>query len=323
MKVADIPKVVKEELQKFEPYFREQIQSPVPTLSAVTNYVYRRKGKQLRPLIVFLSAKLNGAINEKTYVGATMVELLHSATLMHDDVVDEAFERRGTFSVNALWRSKTAVLAGDFLLSRGLLIALEKGSEDLLKIISDAIRYMSEGELQQMEKAQMLDTSEDIYFDIINKKTASLIKSCAIIGAVSVGANEEHVLRMSSFGHQLGVAFQLRDDVLDYHKSGLTGKAPGNDIKEKKITLPLIHALNQVSRKEQNQIVSLVQNAKNNSKNIGLVMNFVEEKGGIDYANKITNDFCEHAKESLKEYPDSEVKTALLSLVDYVKLREK
>ncbi|MDR0418714.1 MAG: polyprenyl synthetase family protein [Prevotellaceae bacterium] len=323
MKVADIQKVIKEELQKFGPYFREQMQSPVSTLSAVTNYVYRRKGKQLRPLIVFLSAKLNGTINERTYVGATMVELLHSATLMHDDVVDEAFERRGTFSVNALWRSKTAVLAGDFLLSRGLLIALEKGSEDLLKIISDAIRYMSEGELQQMEKAQVLDTSEDTYFDIINKKTASLIKSCATIGAISVGASEEHVLQMSSFGHQLGVAFQLRDDVLDYHKSGLTGKTSGNDIKEKKITLPLIHALNQVNRKEQNRIVSLIQNAKNNPKNIGLVMNFVEEKGGIDYANKITNDFCVHAKESLKEYPDSEVKTALLSLVDYVKLREK
>ncbi|MDR1227104.1 MAG: polyprenyl synthetase family protein [Prevotellaceae bacterium] len=321
--IADIQNVVKSHLAQFDFFFEQQLKSPVPLLRSITNYIYRRKGKQLRPLTVFLCAQLNGRVGKKTHVGATMVELLHSATLMHDDVVDEAYERRGAFSINALWRSKAAVLAGDFLLSQGLLVALENNSEDLLRIVSNAIRSMSEGELQQMDKAQRLDCSEELYFEIIHKKTAALIQACAEVGAASVGAAQEHLQAMQEFGQALGMAFQLRDDVLDYHSNLLTGKTAGNDIKEKKVTLPLIHALSQVNMKGQGQIISLVLGAKQKRKNIAQVINFVQQHKGIEYAEKITQDYCFKAKSCLANFPESEAKTALLMLTDYIGSREK
>jgi len=321
--LSDIQEVVKSELQKFEPFFRQQLQSPVPLLSAITAHIHRSKGKQLRPLLVFLSAKLNGEVCQKTYVGATLVELLHTATLIHDDVVDDANERRNLLSVNALWNSRGAVLAGDFLLSRGVFLSLEHGTVDLLHITSKTITALSEGELQQMERARKLETSEEDYFDIIRKKTASLIQCCTHIGAASVNASAEHIEALSMYGMQLGIAFQLRDDVLDYHGGWLTGKALGNDIREKKITLPLIYALQKVGKSEQRRILSLVACAKKNSRNVKQVVDFVTQHGGITYANNVTRSYCEAAKKSLDIFPESEVKAALCSLADYVVEREK
>ena len=322
-KLSDIQEVAKGELQKFEPFFWRQLQSPSPLLSTITAHIYRSKGKQLRPLLVFLSAKLTGEVCQKTYVGAALVELLHTATLIHDDVVDDANERRNLLSVNALWNSKIAVLAGDFLLSRGMFVSLEHDAVDLLNITAKTITALSEGELQQMERARKLETSEADYFDIIRKKTATLIQCCTHIGAASVSASAEQVEALRAYGEQLGIAFQLRDDVLDYHSGWLTGKASGNDIREKKITLPLIYALQKVEKCEQKKVLSLVACAKKKSRNVKQVVDFVTQHGGITYANSVTRSYCEAAKKSLDIFPESEVKAALCSLADYVVEREK
>ncbi|MDR0712394.1 MAG: polyprenyl synthetase family protein [Prevotellaceae bacterium] len=323
MKIADIQDIVRDELKRFEPFFRQQLQSPVPLLSSITNHIYRSKGKELRPLLVFLSAKLNGEICQKTYAGAAMMELLHTATLMHDDVVDDADERRNNLSIKALWDSKKAVLAGDFLLSRGVLVALEHQSVEFLNIATNTIRCMSEGELQQLERARKLEWSEELYFDIIHKKTASLIQSCTLIGAHSVGATGERLAAVGRYGELLGIAFQLRDDVLDFHSSGITGKVCGNDVREKKITLPLIFALNKVDKTEQKKILSLVATASINSRNVKQVVNFVTAQGGLEYTKGVTRSYCSDAKRALDIFPESDAKTALLSLTDVVAERKK
>lgn len=323
MKIADIQDTVRHELEKFEPFFRQQLQSPIPLLSAITNHIYRSKGKELRPLLVFLSAKLNGKICQKTYAGAALVELVHTATLMHDDVVDNADERRSTLSVKALWNSQKAVLAGDFLLGRSVLLALEHQSVEFLHISSNTIRCMSEGELQQLERARKLEWSEEQYFDIIRRKTAALIQSCTLIGAHSAGATGERLAAVGRYGELLGIAFQLRDDVLDFHSSSVTGKVCGNDIREKKITLPLIFALNKADKAEQKKILSLVATASVNSRNVKQVVNFVAAHGGLEYTEGVAHGYCADAKRALDIFPASDAKTALLNLADVVVERKK
>ncbi|RPH34265.1 MAG: polyprenyl synthetase family protein [Bacteroidales bacterium] len=319
----EIKKPVDLDLDKFEPYFRSSMSSKVPLLDVITNYIYRRKGKQLRPLLVFLSAGLNGKINQSTYVAAGMIELLHTATLIHDDVVDEAYERRSFFSINALWRSKIAVLVGDYLLSKGLLLAIEKNEIELLRIMSQAVKDMSEGELLQIEKSRRMDINESTYFEIIEKKTASLLASCSANGASSVGATPELVQRMKDFGLYLGIAFQIKDDLFDYQPKGIIGKPTGNDIKEKKLTLPLIHSLSNVSKKKQSEILKLVRSSKRNNKSVEKVVAFVQQNGGLEYAVIKMQEYKTKALEQLAFYPESEYRKSLEMLTEYIVERRK
>lgn len=321
--LAEIKKPIEKEFGQFESYFKETMKSKVPLLSIITNYILRRKGKQMRPILVFLSARLTGSINEPTFVAASMIELLHTATLIHDDVVDEADERRGAFSINALWRTKVAVLVGDYLLSRGLLIAVDKGSFDVLKIVSTAVKEVSEGELLQIEKSRKLDITEDVYYDIIRQKTASLIAACTAGGASSVGADTETIERLRLFGEYLGMAFQVKDDLFDYQAKGFIGKPVGNDIKEKKLTLPLIHVLYKVEKKERKRILKLISRYNNNRQKVDEVVQFVKENGGLEYAEQKMIDFKNKALEMLVPFPESETKTALLGLVEYTISRKK
>jgi octaprenyl-diphosphate synthase len=260
--LGNIKKPVKEEMAQFEAYFGKTMQSRIPLLKIILNYVFRRKGKQMRPLLVFLSAKLNGNIGEPTFVAATFIELLHTASLVHDDVVDDAAKRRGALSINALWNSKIAVLVGDYMLSKGLLISIEKNRYDMLEIVSEAVKSMTEGELFQLQKSRKLNIKEDDYFRIISCKTAALIAACTACGARSVTSNPDTIQLMKDFGETIGIAFQIRDDILDYEGNGLTGKASGNDIKEKKITLPLIHALEKAPLSRKKHILSIIGNQK-------------------------------------------------------------
>lgn len=321
--LEEIKKPVKEELEKFEPYFKDSMKSSLPLLDIVTNYILRRKGKQLRPLVVFLSAGLNGKINHSTFVAAGMIELLHTASLIHDDVVDEAYERRGFFSVNALWRSKIAVLVGDYLLSKGLLLSIEKNEIELLRIMSEAVREMSEGELLQIERSRKMEIDESTYFEIIKKKTASLIASCAANGACSVGASVDEINRMKEFGIYMGTAFQLKDDLFDYQTKGIIGKPIGNDIKEKKLTLPLIYSLSKSPQKERTRIHKLVRESKRNSKAVENVIAFVKESKGLDYTTEKMRYYRDQAKEILYLYPESDYRKSLLLLTDYVIDRSK
>ncbi|MGL4908845.1 MAG: polyprenyl synthetase family protein [Bacteroidales bacterium] len=324
MQLSEIQNLVKKELDAFENYFKQQLQSPVPLLATITQQVFRSKGKQLRPLLVFLSAKINGNITPKTYVGASLVELLHSATLMHDDVVDDAEKRRSFLSTKALWNSKTAVLAGDFLLARGMLLAVENKATDFIEIISNAIHLMSEGELQQMERAKYLRQSEEEYFEVIYKKTATLIESCTAIGAYSSNANEQQVQAMRTYGRHLGTAYQLRDDAMDYMvENPLFGKAKGNDVREKKITLPLIFALNKVDKQLQKQILSWVATAKFTPKLAQKTIDFVIQHKGIDHCNIHAQKECDLAKTALNIYPPSVERNALCSLAEYAITRTK
>jgi octaprenyl-diphosphate synthase len=314
---------IKDEMSKFEPFFREQLKTKIPLLSIITNYIIRRKGKQMRPMLVFLSAKLNGSISEASFVAATLIELLHSATLIHDDVVDETYQRRGVFSINALWKSKVAVLVGDFFLSKGLQIALDKNEIGILKIVSDAVKEMSEGELLQIEKSRKLDITEEVYFEIIRKKTATLIAACTLAGGHSVKAEDKQLQHMKTFGENLGIAFQIRDDLFDYEKNGLIGKPTGNDIKEKKMTLPLIFALQQASSTENRKILSLVRRHNKKEHKIEEVIQFVKEKGGLEYTRKRMQEYSQKAFDALDQYPDSETKSALIELVNYTINRKK
>ena len=314
---------IRDEMLKFEPYFRKQLKSKIPLLSVITNYIIRRKGKQMRPMLVFLTAGLHGQINDSTYMAATLIELLHSATLIHDDVVDETYQRRGVFSINALWNSKIAVLVGDFFLSKGLLIALDNDQIGTLKIVSNAVKEMSEGELLQIEKSRKLDITEEVYFDIIKKKTATLITACTKAGAYSVDAPEEKIDLMGEFGEALGIAFQIRDDLFDYENSALIGKPTGNDIKEKKMTLPLIYALQHSSASEKRKILTLVRRHNKNDKKIKEVIQFVKDKGGIEYTEKIMTEYGERALRVLDNYPDCETKESLKELVKYTLNRKK
>ncbi|MHC1703329.1 MAG: polyprenyl synthetase family protein [Tenuifilaceae bacterium] len=322
-KLDEIKKPVDKELDDFEPFFRKSMSSKVALLDVITNYIIRRKGKQLRPLIVFLSAGLNGKINESTYVAAGMIELLHTASLIHDDVVDEAYERRGFFSINALWRSKIAVLVGDFLLSKGLLISIEKNEMELLRIMSEAVREMSEGELIQIEHSRKMDIDEETYYEIIQKKTASLIASCAANGACSVKSSPEAVQQMKDFGINMGMAFQIRDDLFDYQPKGVIGKPTGNDIKEKKLTLPLIYSLTKVSKSEQKEVLKWVRDSKKNGKSVDKVVNFVRSNGGIEYTTTKMLEYRDKAKQILSVYPESDYRLSLEMLTDYVVNRSK
>jgi octaprenyl-diphosphate synthase len=318
-----IKKAIQEEMKAFEPYFKTRLKTEIPLLNIITNYILRRKGKQMRPMLVFLSAKLNGPVTDATYVAASLIEILHTATLIHDDVVDDTYQRRGFFSINALWKSKIAVLVGDYFLSKGLLTALDANETGILKIVSEAVREMSEGELLQIEKARKLNITEEIYYQVIGKKTASLFASCTAAGAHSTGADDEKINLMKEFGRNLGIAFQIRDDLFDFEQTGLIGKPSGNDIKEKKLTLPLIHVLQNVSSSEKRQMLSIIRKHHNNDKKVQEIINIVIAKGGLDYAHNKMLEYSNKAKSILTNYPDSEVKTALEMLVDYTVERKK
>ncbi|RLD57289.1 MAG: polyprenyl synthetase family protein, partial [Bacteroidetes bacterium] len=289
----------------------------------ITRYIVKRKGKQMRPMFVFLSANLVGTVNDSTFTAASLIELLHTATLVHDDVVDDSNKRRGFFSINALWKNKIAVLVGDYLLSRGLLLSLEHEEFDLLKIVSNATKEMSEGELLQIEKARKLDIEEDIYFEIIRKKTASLIASCCAAGASSVKAKKDDIEKMRLFGELTGIAFQIKDDLFDYEKTNATGKPAGIDIKEQKMTLPLIYLLNNSSFLEKRRIINIVKNHNNNPQKVGIVIDKVNKSGGIEYAKEKMKNYHNQALQILDGFPDSPSKTSLEQLVSFTIERKK
>jgi octaprenyl-diphosphate synthase len=325
MKISleEIRRPVAGTMEEFERRFRDSMKSPVPLLDRIMHYIIRRKGKQMRPLFVFFTAGLNGGIREESHRAAALIELLHTATLVHDDVVDDSNERRGFFSLNALWKNKIAVLVGDYLLSKGLLLSVENGDFGLLRIVSDAVRVMSEGELLQIEKARRLDITEEIYFEIIRRKTASLIAACCACGAASAGADEETVARMHRFGEDIGIAFQIKDDLFDYGPTGSIGKPTGIDIKESKMTLPLIHALGNATAAEKRNIIHIVKSKTTDSDKIRTVIDFVNAKDGIRYAEKKMREYQDRAFELLHAFPDSEYRLSLEQLVRYTTERNK
>lgn len=304
------------EMEEFEHKFRDSMRTRVMLLDRIMNYIVKRKGKQMRPMFVFLSAGTCGTIQESTFRGAALIELLHTATLVHDDVIDDSNYRRGFFSVNALWKNKIAVLVGDFLLSRGLMLSVEHKEFDLLGIVTNAVRDMSEGELLQMEKSRRLDITEDVYFQIIRQKTASLIASCCAVGASSSGASAETVATMKLFGEKIGMAFQIKDDLFDYGEEEI-GKPVGIDIKEKKMTLPLIYALSKAAWSEKRRIISIVKNESDKPRKVKEVIAFVKQSGGIDYATTVMNRFHEEALALLKTLPESVYKKSLIELVQF------
>lgn len=313
---------VEGEMGEFEVRFRQHMKSKAPLLDKVTHYIIKRKGKQMRPLFIFLTAKMLGEVNDKTYTAGTLVELLHTATLVHDDVVDDANERRGFFSVNALWKNKIAVLVGDYMLSKVLLLSIEQGNNDLLEVVARAVREMSEGELLQIEKARKLDITEEVYFEVIRQKTASLISTCCEAGALSVNRADE-AERMRMFGEYIGIAFQLKDDIFDYGEPGDIGKPTGLDIRERKMTLPLIYALNNAPKEVQRELINIVKNHNENPKKVRRAVELVIENGGIEYAHKRMLEYKNKALELLKDIPESEAKAAILGLVDYTTNRKK
>ena len=322
LNLKDIQAPIAQEMTDFEKKFRESMKSKVQLLDKIMTYIVKRKGKQMRPMFVFLSGGVAGKINESTYRGAALIELLHTATLVHDDVVDDANYRRGFFSINALWKNKIAVLVGDYLLSRGLLLSVEHGDHALLKIVSNAVKEMSEGELLQMEKARRLDIDEAVYFDIIRQKTASLIASCCAVGASSSGADGETVEKMRLFGEKVGMAFQIKDDLFDYGTAEI-GKPLGIDIKEKKMTLPLIYALRNAPFLEKKKVIYIIKNQSHKNKKVREVIEFVKKSGGLEYAQKIMEQFYNDAQEILKSFTDSAFKNSLSDLVQFTIMREK
>jgi len=314
MKLAK--EVIGKELIEFEKHFRDAVKSRVSLLDRIMQYIVKRKGKQMRPMFVLLSAKLHGEINDSSYRAASLVELLHTATLVHDDVVDDALERRGMFSINALWKNKIAVLVGDYLLSKGLLLSLENKDFDILTILSNAVKKMSEGELLQIEKTRNLNFDESIYYEIINGKTASLLASSCGAGAASVTKDESVIQKMRSFGDMVGMAFQIKDDLFDYGDVAV-GKPTGNDIKEKKLTLPLIYILQKVEPNLKKQIINIVKNNNNDKKKVKFVIDNVIEHGGITYSTQKMFEYRDKAIEILYEFPASPTRAALEELVRY------
>ena len=321
--VKDITAPVAQEMRDFEGHFKAAMKSTTPLLDKITHYIIKRKGKQMRPLFVFLSAKATGGVQENTHTAASLIELLHTATLVHDDVVDDANMRRGFFSINALWKNKVAVLVGDYLLSRGLLMSVEHGQFDLLRIVSTAVREMSEGELLQIEKARRLDINEEVYYTIIRQKTASLIAACCASGTASTGADPELVERMRTFGEKVGMAFQIKDDLFDYGAGKNIGKPTGIDIKEKKMTLPLIHALNQADSSQRRSIINTIKKHHDNPKRVREVIDFVLETDGIAYSRDRMLAFRDEALGLLHELPVSDARNSLEQLVHYTIEREK
>ena len=320
MKIVEQIKLpIYKEMELFEEKFKESMVTKVPLLDRITYYIIRRKGKQMRPMFVFLVAKMvsNGKMTERTYRGAAVIELIHTATLVHDDVVDDSNRRRGFFSINALWKNKIAVLVGDFLLSKGLLLSIDHDDFDILKLISIAVREMSEGELLQIEKARKLDITEDVYFEIIRQKTATLIAACCGIGAASVDASKEEIEKMRQFGEFIGMAFQIKDDLFDYTDEEI-GKPTGIDIKERKMTLPLIHALNVASAKEKEWIINSVKNYNRDKTRVKEVIAKVKALGGIEYTTQKMLEYQQKSNDLLFDYPDSAYKNSLITMVNYV-----
>ena len=321
--LTQISRPIKSELDQFSKLFKEALKSKVGLVDLVTKYILKQKGKKIRPLLVLLSSKTAGDINDRTFRGATLVELLHTATLVHDDVVDSAEKRRGLPSINAVWKNKVAVLMGDYLLARGLLLAVEGNDFDFLKIVSNTVKRMSEGELLQIKKTQKLNIDEETYFRIISDKTASLLSTCCEVGALSSTTDEEKIIEMRNFGENLGIAFQIRDDILDYvGTSKIVGKPLGADIKDKKITLPLIYSLEKAEKSERAEIIKLIKNGKKKD-NIETIINFVKKYDGIEYAYSVAKDYSEKAKKSLLKFEPSESRQALEGLVDFVVDRKK
>lgn len=321
--LEQIAQPVQRELDRCEVFYRESLTTNVPLLREVIQHILKQKGKQLRPLLITLSAAMHGEINERVYLSSAAIEMLHTATLVHDDVVDNAEERRGLKSINALWRSKVAVLVGDYFLAQALMLITSKQAFDLLEIMTLPIKRMSEGELLQIEKSRSMDTTEEAYFEIINKKTAVLIAACAAIGAKAVEADDETVEKMRQVGEALGIAFQIRDDVFDYQKTNLIGKPTGNDVVERKITLPLIYALKQVDEKQQKHIISLVANAEKNKKNVGLVRDFVIANRGLEYAGEVANNYRDKAIAIINQFDNTPAQQAMLNLAYYITERRK
>jgi octaprenyl-diphosphate synthase len=313
---------IKQNLEIFNEKFKLSLKSQVPLLDKIMSYVIKTKGKQIRPMLVFFSADIFGEINDSSYRAASMIELLHTATLIHDDVVDDANLRRGFLSIKAVWKNKIAVLIGDYLLSKGLLLSLENDDFELLKIVSNAVREMSEGELLQIQKARTFDISEDIYFDVIRKKTASLIASCCSCGAASVTKDKDIIEKMRKLGENIGIAFQIKDDLLDYEKTDVTGKSNGVDIKDQKMTLPLIYLLNNSSYMSKKKYVYYLKNHNNDAKKIAELVNSIQDKGGIEYAKNKMLEYQNKALEILRELPDNNSRKSLEQLIIFTTERK-
>ncbi|WP_337045066.1 polyprenyl synthetase family protein [Emticicia sp. 17c] len=322
LNIKQIQAPIEQELKVFEKKFRQSMKTDVMLLDQIMSYIVHRKGKQVRPMFVFLTAGTLGTINESTHRGAAMIELLHTATLVHDDVVDDSNYRRGFFSINALWKNKIAVLVGDYLLSRGLLLSVDNQEFNLLKIMSTAVKEMSEGELLQMEKARRLDINEELYYEVIRQKTASLIASCCAVGAASVGCNEATIAEAKLLGEKIGMAFQIKDDLFDYGDAEI-GKPTGIDIKEKKMTLPLIYALNHAGWSEKRNIINLVKNHSENPKKVSEVIQFVKQSGGIQYTTEVMQRYVSEAKDILFTFPESAFRQSLHDLIQFTIERTK
>src|ERR1700709_299007 len=322
LSINEIKKPIASDIDVFEGKFKASMQSSVPLLDRITHYIVKRKGKQIRPMFVFFSASICGGINDSTHRGAALVELLHTATLVHDDVVDNSYQRRGFFSINALWKNKIAVLVGDFLLSKGLLLSINNGDFNLLKIVSEAVKQMSEGELLQIEKARRMDIDEPVYYEVIRQKTASLIAACCACGAASAGADEETTEKMRLFGEKVGIAFQIKDDTFDFGTDDV-GKPLGIDIKEKKVTLPLIYSLNNADSSERKRIINLVKNHNDEPKKIEQIIRFVNETGGLQYSETQMKLYQEEAFKILNTFPPSASRESLEQLVRFTTERNK
>ena len=318
-KVYDIRKPIEHEMEVFEEKFSKLMLSSVPLLNRITHYIIKRKGKQMRPMLIFLCSKLlnSGNLNEKVYRGASVIELIHTATLIHDDVVDESNKRRGFFSINAIWKNKIAVLVGDFLLSKGMLLCIDNKDYDILDVISESVKQMSEGELLQIEKSKKLDIDEETYFEIIKKKTASLISSCCKIAAISVGSKPNEIKKIARLGLNIGIAFQIKDDLFDYGKKRI-GKPRGIDIKQKKLTLPLIYTINKVERREKKWLISSLKKSKKNKALINQIISLVKETGGLNYAIEKMNMYHKLALDELETFDDCSYKDSLIKMINYV-----
>lgn len=322
MSVEEIMAPISAEMIEFEARFRQSMQSKVPLLDKITHYIIRRKGKQMRPMFVFLTTKMLGEMNDKAYDAASLIELLHTATLVHDDVVDDANERRGFFSLNALWKNKIAVLVGDYMLSKVLLLSIEKKNVRLLEVVARAVREMSEGELLQIEKARRLDITEEIYFEVIRQKTASLIATCCEAGAISAD-REDIALHMQRFGELVGLAFQIKDDIFDYGTPGKIGKPTGLDIRERKMTLPLIYTLNSAPKEVRKELIYIVKNKNEDKKYVNRAIELVTTHGGLEYAHKKMMEIKQQALDMLIQFPESQAKSSIIGLVEYTTQREK
>jgi len=320
--VEEILSPIQTEMNEFETRFRQNMRSKVPLLDKITHYIIRRKGKQMRPMFVFLTTKMLGEMGDKAYDAASLIELLHTATLVHDDVVDDANERRGFFSLNALWKNKVAVLVGDYMLSKVLLLSIEKNNVRLLEVVARAVREMSEGELLQIEKARRLDITEEVYFEVIRQKTASLISTCCEAGAIAA-EREDMAERMRRFGELVGLAFQIKDDIFDYGTPGKIGKPTGLDIRERKMTLPLIYTLNTAPKEVRSELINIVKNHNEEKRYVNRAIELVTLHGGIEYAHQKMMSLKDEALKELDGIPDSEAKKAVIGLVEYTTLREK